>query len=160
MRMILAACAVIAAGAAALGSASSVAAADLSGLERWVGKYPSDRIAGRRFFDHAGLRAEMQKTMGAEAYRALQQMRGPEGPVARAGDHIGAWRCQQHDCGDKNSTVIARIGKGDVVVCWQHAPERPRMRWYIPGRPPLDESGEGCPQDGAALAAAIRRLGL
>lgn len=160
MRMVLAACAAVAAGAAALGSAGGVSAADLSGLQAWVGKYPSDRIGGRRFFDHPGLVAEMRKTMGAEAYRALQEMRGPEGPVVRAGEFIAAWRCQQHDCGDKNATVILRLAKGDVVVCWQHAPERPAHRWYVPGRAPADQREGGCPQEAAEVAAAVRRLGL
>ncbi len=144
----------------ALSTAGGASAADLSGLQAWVGKYPSDRIGGRRFFDHAGLVAEMRKTMGPQAYTALQQMRGPEGPVLRAGEYIAAWRCQQHDCGDKNSTVIVRVAKGDVVVCWQHAPERPAHRWYIPGRAPVDNPEGGCPQEATEVMAAVRRLGL
>jgi hypothetical protein len=160
MRIVLAGCVAIAAGAVAFGSGSGVSAADLSGLQAWVGKYPSDRIGGRRFFDHPGLVAEMRKTMGAEAYRALQQIRGPEGPVVRVGDVIAAWRCQQHDCADKNSTIIVRVAKGDVVVCWQHAPERPAHRWYIPGRAPVDHPDGGCPHEAAEVAAAVSRLGL
>lgn len=144
----------------ALAAAGGASAADLTGLQAWAGKYPSDRIGGRQFFDHPGLRAEMRKTMGDRAYRDWQKIRGPEGPVVRAGDYVAAWRCQQHDCGDKNSTAIARLAKGDVVVCWQHAPDQPARRWYIPGRAPVEERGEGCPQDAGEVGAAIRRLGL
>jgi hypothetical protein len=149
----LAACAV----AAAAGNAS---AAELSGLQAWVGKYPSDRIGGRQFFDYPGLRAEMRKTMGDRAYRAAQQIRGPEGPVVRAGEYIAAWHCMAHDCGDKNTTTIVRLGRGDVVVCVQMVPDRPARRWYIPGRATVDERAEGCPSEAREVAAAIRRLGL
>jgi len=145
---------------AAFAAVSGAAAADFNGLQPWVGKYPSNRIGGKTFFDYPGLRAEMRKTMGAQPYAGLQQIRGPEGVVVRVGDHIAAWYCQQHDCGDKNATVIARLAKGDVVVCWQHAPEQPARRWYIPGRAPVDESGEGCPYEAADIGAAIRRLGF
>lgn len=146
---------------AALITAASAWAADLSALHAWVGKYPFDRVGKHRFFDHPGLRDEMRKTMGAEAYRALQQIKGPANPVVRVGDHIAAWQCMAHDCGDKNTTIIARLAKGDVVVCWQHAPERPSARWYVPGRAPVDEpGGNGCPSDAKEIGAAIRRLGL
>jgi hypothetical protein len=151
--------AVLAACAATL-VAGSALAADLSGLQAWVGKYPSDRIGGRRFFDYPGLRAEMRKAMGEQAYRALQQIRGPEGVVVRVGDHVAAWHCMAHDCGDKNTTTIARLAKGDVVVCVQLAPQQAARRWYIPGRAPLDERGGGCPFDAAEIGAAIQRLGL
>jgi len=136
-------------------------AADFAGLQAWVGKYPSDRIGNRQFFDYPGVRAEMRKAMGEQAYRGVQQIRGPQGLVVRVGDYIAAWHCMAHDCGDKNTTVIARLGKGDVVVCWQHAPVPPARRWYIPGRAPIDERGEaGCPFDAGDVGAAIRRLGL
>lgn len=152
--------AVVLASFIALSAAGSASAADFTGLQAWVGKHPSNRIGGRQFFDHPGLRAEMRKTMGERAYRGLQGISGPEGLVVRVGDFIAAWHCQQHDCGDKNTTTIARLAKGDVVICWQHAPEQAARRWYIPGRAPVDERGEGCPQDAAELGAAIRRLGL
>jgi hypothetical protein len=160
MSTILRACVALLMAVAAMAAASGVSAADFSGLQAWVGKYPSDRIGGRRFFDHPGLRAEMRKTLGDQAYRAEQGIRGPEGVVVRVGDHIAAWHCMQHDCGDKNTTTIARLGAGDVVVCLQLAPDRPASRWYIPGRAPVDERGEGCPFDAGDVAAAIRRLGL
>ena len=101
------------AGGFALAAAGGAMAADLTGLQAWAGKYPSDRIGGRQFFDHPGLRAEMRKTMGDQAYRGWQKIRGPEGPVVRAGDYVAAWRCQQHDCGDKNSTAIDSSGNGN-----------------------------------------------
>jgi hypothetical protein len=141
-------------------AAGGAAAADLKGLQAWAGKYPSDRIGGRTFFDFPGVRAEMRKTMGEQAYRGWQKILGPEGPAVRVGDHVAAWHCQQHDCGDKNATIIARLATGDVVVCWQHAPDQPARRWYIPGRAPVDERGEGCPHEAADVGAAIRRLGL
>lgn len=152
--------AVALAGCIALSAAGGASAADFAGLQAWAGKYPSDRIGGRTFFDYPGLRAEMRKAMGTQAYAALQRLQGPEGVVVRVGEHIAAWHCQQHDCGDKNSTTIARLAKGDVVVCWQQAPDRPARRWYIPGRPPVDETGGGCPFDANEIGAAIQRLGL
>ena len=151
--------AAVAAGAMAL-AAGSALAADFSGLQAWVGKYPSNRIGGRTFFDHPGVRAEMRKTMGEPAYRALQRIRGPEGVVVRVGDHVAAWHCMAHDCGDKNTTTIARLAKGDVVVCVQLAPAQAARRWYIPGRAPVDERGECCPFDAGEIGAAVRRLDL
>ena len=143
-----------------LGAAGSAGAANLKGLQAWVGKYPSDRIGGRTFFDYPGLRAEIRRTMGEQAYRGLQQLRGPEGVVVRVGDYVAAWQCMQHDCGNKNATTIARLGMGDLVVCWQHAPEQAARRWYIPGRAPIDERGEGCPFEADEIAAASKRLGF
>jgi hypothetical protein len=149
----LAGCAMALASGAAL-------AADFSGLQAWVGKYPSDRIGGRTFFAYPGVQAEMRKAMGEPAYRAALRIQGPEGVVVRVGDHLAAWRCMAHDCGDKNTTVVARLAKGDVVVCVQLAPQQAARRWYIAGRAPVDERGEGCPFDEAEIRAAIQRLGL
>lgn len=142
-----------------LGSAD---AADLSGLAAWVGKYPFDRVGGRQFYDYPGLRAELRRTLGAEAYRAVERIKGPEVPVVRVEGYIAAYRCMAHDCGDRNTTTIVRLARGDVVVCWHGGPGA-ATRWFIPGRSPVaqaDARGGGCPSDEAELRGAVRRFGL
>jgi hypothetical protein len=154
-------CVIAGAGLALALTAGSAAAADLSAATAWVGKYASDTVRGHTFFTHPAISAARRRTVGPYVYRRLQQITGPEVPVLRIGHYVAAWYCQQHDCGDRNTTTILRLDKGDAVVCL-HESGGSAARWYIPrhGRVSrVDEQG-ACPSDNAGIRAAIRRLGL
>jgi hypothetical protein len=81
-------------------------------------------------------------------------------PVVAVDGYVVAYRCQAHDCGDKNMAVAVHPARGRVLVCWQNAPARPDARWYEAGQRPRVDDGYGCPGDANEVRAAFRRLGL
>jgi hypothetical protein len=144
---------------AAMFAAGSAGAAGFAGLQAWVGKYPFDRVGGKTLLDHPGVRPAIQKLLGPQ-YRAWSAIRGPSPPVLRVGDYIAANYCQAHDCGDKNTTILAHAARDYLVVCWTDMPSQAGARWFIPGQPVRHERGQSCPGDENEVRAAIRRHGL
>ncbi len=138
---------------------AEAAAADYSGLRAWVGKYPYDKIGGRQFFTYPGLPAAMQRALGKKDDRRVAKMQGPEVPVVATGGWIVAHRCQAHNCGDKNMSVLVHVASGRVLVCWLNAPTRSSARWYEAGAAPKRDPGQGCPSEIDEVRAAFRRLG-
>ncbi len=140
-------------------SGAEAAAADFSGLRAWVGKYPYDKIGGHQFFSYPGLPAAVKRALGAKADRQMAKVRGPEVPVVAVDGWVVAHRCQAHDCGDKNVSVLVHVASGRVLVCWLHAPDRADARWYEAGKPPKRDPNQGCPSEVEEVRAAFRRLG-
>ena len=134
-------------------------AADLSGLRAWVGKYPYDQIGGRQFFTHAGMPAAMRRALGNKDDRRVAKVRGPEVPVVAVDGWVVAHRCQAHDCGNKNVSVLVHVASGRVLVCWLNAPHRSAARWYEAGKPTKRDPGQGCPSEAGEVRAAFWRLG-
>ncbi|MCW5774541.1 MAG: hypothetical protein KIT16_23050 [Rhodospirillaceae bacterium] len=150
-----------AAALALVAAAAAAHAADLSPAAAWVGKYPFDRIGRHTFFTHPAIRAAREQATGPQVFRRIQRIQGPAVPIVRIGDYVAAWHCQQHDCGDRNTTTILRLGKGDAVVCVHDGPGAV-TRWYIPGRGAVAQADArgGCPSEEPAIRSAIGRLGL
>ena len=137
----------------------AAAAADYSGLRAWVGKYPYDKIGGHQFFTYPGLPAAVRGALGKKHDRRVARMSGPEVPVTAVGGWIVAHRCQAHDCGGKNMSVLVHVASGRVLVCWLNAPIRSGARWYEAGKRPKRDSGQGCPSEVDEVRAAFQRLG-
>jgi hypothetical protein len=139
--------------------ASAASAADFSGLRAWVGKYPYDKIGGHQFFSYPGLPKAMRRALGTKTAQ-VAAVQGPEVPVVAVDGWIVAHRCQAHDCGDKNVSVLVHPASGRVVVCWMNAPDEESALWFAAGRRPARDSRQGCPSDVDEVRAALRRRGL
>jgi hypothetical protein len=99
-------------------TASNVLAAD---IERYVGKLPFDRVAGRTLYQAPGLRQEFIAKFGAERWATLMtyQTAGPIEAVSDAtlGRLIVTWQCKPHDC-PNNAAVLLRPTAEIVAVCF------------------------------------------
>ena len=146
--------------AIAAAGAERAAAADFSGLAAWVGKYPFDRVRGRTLLDYPGLRPEIQRLLGAQAYAEWNIIRGPSPPVMRVGEHVAANYCQAHDCADKNTTILVHLRTGAIALCWTNQPATAGARWFVSGRAVKLERDPSCPGNEDEVRASLRRLGL
>lgn len=139
----------------------SAIANDLSSANEWIGKYPFELIGGRQFYDVRGLRAQIRDLVGSKVYRRLNQIKGPSVPIMSVGHYVAAYQCMKHECGDINRTLVVRIQKGDIAVCWHDVVVGGTV-WFLPGKAAeFDREAEGsCPATKDALKRAIARLQL
>lgn len=103
----------------------TAAAADVSAVTQWAGKYPSETAVDHKpLWDQPGIQSAMRAAMG-EHYFALSQgsQRHPEAPVADNGKGLfAAWTCNvSDDCGGNQMTVYLDTASGAAQVCWRSA---------------------------------------
>ncbi|MBW6523964.1 hypothetical protein KZ810_10700 [Sphingomonas sp. RHCKR47] len=112
-------------------------------LSRYVGKYPFDLVAGRRFVDEPAVRAAVARVVPDAAVRDMVLSRdATANPVANEDGRILSWACEAHNCGPHNWAIaITRDGR-DAAVCY-HDQDAGVSRWYPANyRAP---SPDGCP---------------
>jgi hypothetical protein len=101
--------------------ALSVTAAAAADIERYVGKYPFDRIAGRTLYETPGLRQEFIAKFGAKRWATLMTYQTAS-PIEALNDPalgrlIVTWQCKPHDC-PNNAAVLLRPTAEIVAVCF------------------------------------------
>jgi hypothetical protein len=101
----------------------------VDGLARWADRYPSDRVAGREFWNDPAVAQSVARLLGPERYRLFRQM-DVESQVHVADGFLSVFRCQPHNCPNQ-ATLLIDLRTGAVVVCYTRAAE---VR--TPGRPP------------------------
>jgi hypothetical protein len=137
---------------AGLYAASPALAADPS---QWVGKYPSDRIDGKTFWETLG--PALDAAVGTRLGTTVRRGWGPEIPVVASGGWVIAYACKAHDCGD-NSVTVAVSPQRRVIACTFVNDEKDRGTWREAGRPPKTRS-TACPE-GNDMLPAMRQDGL
>lgn len=113
-------------------------------LTAYVGKYPHDAVGGVDFFDRTDVANALIDAVGDQKLRSLIRGRsGPETPIFLAGQRVGAWGCEAHNCGDHNWTLLVDP-KGKAEACHHDAATMgQRSAWYA-GAAPVTRPG-GCP---------------
>lgn len=123
--------------AAAPEASADAAPADAAGggsgdLAGYVGKYPFDEVDGVTWNDHPLVTAGVAKTVTDDAVREAMQMDGPSAPIAMYQGKVGAWSCQQHNCGDHQWTVLVDPQTGATDVCYHNAEQSgDQSRWFL-----------------------------
>lgn len=119
---------------------ATVAATDLS---RYVGRYPFDLVAGRRFVDEPAVRAAVARIVpDAEVRDTVLSRDATANPVAEQDGRILSWACEAHNCGPHNWAIAITPDGRDAAVCY-HDQDAGVSRWY-----PADyrePSPDGCP---------------
>lgn len=102
-------------------------------LSAYVGKFPFDAVGGVTWHEHPMVVAGIRKTVpDAEVRRALQSSGGPSAPIAVYEGKVGAWGCQQHNCGDHQWAILVDPRSGATDVCYHNAEQMvERSRWYL-----------------------------
>ncbi|CAN5185538.1 hypothetical protein BH10PSE12_BH10PSE12_21230 [soil metagenome] len=109
------------------------AVSDAKRLEIYVGKYPFDKVDGRSFYDEAAVKAAVAGAVADKPIAAMviDPAAGPADMIFRQDGRIGAWACEQHNCGDHQWTVLIDPAKGDAQVCYHDAESmQDQSRWY------------------------------
>lgn len=119
------------------------AAATATDLSRYVGQYPFDLVAGRRFIHEPAVRAAVARVVpDAEVRDTVLSRDAIANPIVEEDGRILSWACEAHNCGPHNWAIAITPGGRDAAVCY-HDQDAGVSRWYPAGyRAP---SPDGCP---------------
>lgn len=118
-------------------------------LAGYVGKYPLEKLNGVAFQEHPLVVAGVEKAVADKAIRGwvLKDDSGPNTATALKDGRLLSWRCQQHNCGDHNWTVLIDPATAATEVCYHKLELTGEgSRWYRAGAAPQDRA-EGCPSE-------------
>lgn len=121
-------------------------AAAATTLAAYAGKYPFEKLDGVAFMAHPLVIAGVEKAVGdAEVKRwVLKDDAGPSTPIVLKDGRLLSWRCQQHNCGDHNWTILIDPASAATEVCYHNAELTGEgARWYRPGAEP-EKRDAGC----------------
>jgi hypothetical protein len=155
MRPRLAICAAILAGVAI----SAAAAAEL--LDRYVGKYPFDKVGGRSFYQLASVKKNFAAKFGAQRWSTILSY-STAGPIevvddADLGRVFVVWQCKPHDC--PNEAVILLQPTGSVLgVCFASEARGGAMKveWLAPDKKVFPISGNNCGDDAKGRVTSFK----
>ncbi len=136
--------------------ALSVLPAAAADIERYVGKYPFDRIAGRTLYQTPGMRQEFIAKFGAERWATLMRYQ-TAGPIEAVSDPalgrlIVTWQCKPHDC-PNNAAVLLRPTAEIVAVCFA-VDDGNGSEWSAAGW--SNRSSAECGSDAADIVARFK----
>lgn len=136
----------------------SVIAAEpaLSDAQAWVGKYPFDKIDGKKLWEHDAFVAEANKILGDEAANIFfkTMITGPNVPVERNGDIVFTFVCKAHECNSNFVNVFIDVKKNKLHMCW-HENGVVEDAWVSSGVKPKWLGEMGCSgKDGIELYKA------
>lgn len=118
-------------------------------LSKYVGKHPSETIAGNRFLDEPAVKAAVAANVPDPKVREFVfSYNGPDAPIVVKNGRILAWGCERHNCGYHNWSVAISPDGSAAEVCFYHndnSPDGPAT-WYLPGGRTEKRAGN-CPSD-------------
>ncbi len=125
-------------------------------ITAYVGKYPHDAVDGVGFFDRTEVATGLVRAVGdAKMRETIRGRSGPETPVFTItrggttgdGTRIAAWGCEQHNCSDRNWTVLVDPKGSKTEVCYHDADTMgAKSDWYAGGAP--QRRDDACPSEG------------
>ena len=117
-------------------------------LTAYVGKYPHDAVGGVDFYDRTDVANGLIAAVGdADLRTRIRGRSGPETPIFKRGKQVAAWGCEEHNCGDRNWTVLVDPNGGKTEVCYHDTEQTgDRSRWYSGAAPTLRPGA--CPTEG------------
>jgi hypothetical protein len=94
------------------------AAPDSSGAfyKLWIGKFPSDRVAGKPFLEHADVQRRIKQTLGPEALSKMKEMRASF-PAQEYQNWLLVSGCQPHLCVDAKWTIAINLVSDETWAC-------------------------------------------
>lgn len=103
-------------------------------LNVYVDKYPFDKVGGVSFDDQPAVRAAVAKAVPDATIRDwIFNRSGPASPIAKRGDKIASWACQQHNCGSHQWAVLITPDASNAEVCYL-ADGASSPVWYADGK--------------------------
>lgn len=122
-------------------------------LTAYVGKNPNEAVDGVNFLDRTEVALALDDAVGDAAIRrSVRSGAGPRTPIFAAGRRIASWGCEQHDCADRNWTLLIDPTDGKGEVCYHDARlTGAGSRWYAGGAPVA--RSQDCPSEATAGSA-------
>ena len=127
---------------AALAFSLTAAGKPAPSLFAYLGKYPSDRIAGISLYNHPLFRTLVRAAAPNSSISATVLTSGVEDRVERQGALLVVQMCEPHNCGDHQWTVAILSPHGPAAICYY---DRDLMgdngRWFIGGSAIVQTTG-------------------
>jgi hypothetical protein len=82
----------------------------------WIGKFPSDRVAGKPFLDHADVQRRIKQTLGPDALSQMKEMRASF-PAQEYRNWLLVSGCQPHLCVDAKWTIAINLVLDETWAC-------------------------------------------
>jgi hypothetical protein len=118
------------------------AAAQVSAIESYVGKYPWDKISGLSFLDHPIVRRAVSSAAPNSDVGATILEGGVAGPIDRQGSLIVSTMCEPHNCSDHQWAVVLLAPRGPAAICYHDAALMGEAgRWFVEGTTVVKSSG-------------------
>jgi len=125
-----------AASASADAANTASAAASASGLSRYVGKYPFNKVGDHSWKDDPAVIAAITAAVGdAKVRKLVLEGGGPSAPITARDGRILAWSCETHNCGPHNWITIVDPASGAAEICYVDEEAAPgKTRWFKGGK--------------------------
>ncbi|GLT02224.1 hypothetical protein GCM10007897_36290 [Sphingobium jiangsuense] len=119
---------------AAANAANAAAAA--SGLSRYVGKYPFDKVGGHSWNDDPAVVSAVTAAVGdAKVRQLVLEAEGPSSPIVEKDGRVLSWACEAHNCGPHNWTTMIDAVSGAAEICYVNEEAAPgKTRWFKGGK--------------------------
>jgi hypothetical protein len=101
---------------------------------RYIGKYPFDRVDGKRFQDLPEVHAAVAAAVHDPKIQRLilTDKDRPTTPIALEGGMLLSWGCEAHNCGPHNWTLLMKPDGSSPQVCYTDM-DHGGTRWFANG---------------------------
>ncbi len=111
----------------------------ISDIEKWIGKYPSDKVNNVEIFEMTSFRSHLRKILGEAKFKELDRIknRGPHTPVESDQEVVHFTVCQKHKCGH-TFFFLMKAKSEQIFVCEREvdldlkpAADRSQGKWRV-----------------------------
>ena len=127
---------------------ANATAATQGPLSAYVGRHPSEKVAGVAFLAQPTVRAAVAAAVPDAKVRGFVfGYDGPDAPIVRKDGRILAWGCEAHNCGFHNWSVAITPDGSDAEVCFYRndATADGPSTWYVAGK--TEQRPGNCPSE-------------
>ena len=103
----------------------------LPSLSAYIGKYPSEKVAGISLYDHPKFRALVRAAAPSKMVEEVVLAPGAEQRVERQGALLVVQICELHICGDHQWSVAILSPNGPAAICYYDSTLMAEGRWFV-----------------------------
>ncbi len=132
----------------------------LADLRAWMGKYPTDKVGGKNFWDNLSLRTKSKELLGEERFALMLKKVGKAGstPVVEIDQETLHFSlCSAEACPTEFLSAFIRPEEGRLFFCWHGIGAVEAMdTWYETGEGPKQIEFADCLMDKRELFKQAR----
>lgn len=114
-------------------------------LSAYVGRLPSDEVAGVTFLANPLVQRAVEAAVAdAEVRRWVLRADVTSNPIAARDGRLIATGCEAHNCGPRHWSILIDPAGTSAEICYARNTDLTRSAWYVGGRPAEERAGD-CP---------------
>jgi hypothetical protein len=99
---------------------AEVAAQNAQGLQRWVGRYPLEKITGKTFFQVGEPVLSLKKKLPRKEYNLLTGGNYIQAPISIIDSFLITSRCKPHCCPCDNVWIAVSVNSKKYLIAFQN----------------------------------------